>query len=165
VNLFKLTHSDTLVLSHSAREVTKFLELNTAPINRKAYSNSGPSYLFNGWVRKNKFCLSRKINRPDNFLPLIQGSIDETSLGSILFINYRLFPSTLYFLLFWSVLTCMIAVFFLVIHNMLVYGLVSLGLGVVNYLITFAKFHRETKKTRSLLQDFFNQPHKYTITE
>ena len=163
--MIRLSRSETLVLSHSAKEIRRLLELNTRPVAGHYANDRFSKHLFNGWVRKNKFCLSRRIKQPDNFIPLMQGKIDETSLGSIVFIRYRLFPSTFYFLIFWSVLTLMIALFFFVIHNLVIYGVISLGLGILNLAITIAKFRKETRKSRMLVNDFFNQPHKYTFTE
>jgi hypothetical protein len=52
------------------------------------------------------------ITHPDNFLPLIVGKIEATSKGSILFITYRMFPSTLFYLSFLCLMLLLASLFF-----------------------------------------------------
>jgi hypothetical protein len=152
--------NETLVLPLSRAQVCNVLDKNIRPLE-KGYRRYDPAFLFNGWIKKEKFCISRLIRHPDNFLPLINGHIDATSRGSLLYLRYRLFPSTLYFLIFWSILTVMMAVFFFVVYGLFWYGIVSLSLGAMNYLVTILKFNKEFQRTQLLIRQLFNEPNQY----
>lgn len=62
------------------------------------------SLKFNGWVKEERFRISLRVHRANNYLPLIAGEIESTSGGSILFVDYRLFPTTRMMLLLWTML-------------------------------------------------------------
>lgn len=62
------------------------------------------SLKFNGWVKEERFRISLRVHRANNYLPLVAGEIESTSGGSILFVDYRLFPTTRMMLLLWTLL-------------------------------------------------------------
>ena len=98
---------ETLVLPLPAGEVVQRLQQVTQP----SAAQEGPltagdsAILFNGQVEKQSFRLSQKIARPNNFLPFIVGTLEPTSQGCLLFVQYRLFTMTLAFLMFWLIVT------------------------------------------------------------
>jgi hypothetical protein len=59
---------------------------------------------FNGWVKEQRFRISHRVQRANNYLPLVVGEIESTSSGCILFIDYRLFPTMRMLLILWTIL-------------------------------------------------------------
>lgn len=108
--------------------------------------------MFVGKVKQYGFQLSRRVQRANNYLPLMRGHIESTSLGSIVFIRYRLFLWTFSFLVFWSVLTMIFALYFMVYEEVYVNAIVSLLLGVANYVVAVLNFHRQVKVSSKLLR-------------
>jgi hypothetical protein len=90
------SRNETIVTPLRAEEVEqRFARAtnNSLPANRE--------YLFSGWVKENRFVVSLKVTRPNNYLPRVSGQIESTSTGSILFLRSQLFPTTKMFMVFW----------------------------------------------------------------
>jgi hypothetical protein len=51
-----------------------------------------------------RFLLTIQLRRQHLFMPVVNGSVEETSKGSIVFMKYSLFPGTRLLLLFWTVI-------------------------------------------------------------
>lgn len=149
---------ETIVLTLTAEEIEEVLWFHTYPVKEGALMPEKPEieFLFNGWVRNNKFKLSRKVRSPENFLPIIHGRIEETSLGSLVFVQYSLFFSSNFFLVFWSVVTLFLTLFFIVFHNMILYGIIAFGVGVSNYVVALANFSIQVKKSSKVLHEVLN---------
>jgi hypothetical protein len=160
-------YQETLVLPFHQQETARRLRLATRPLEKGIeYTETvEENFLFNGWVGNDRFRISRKVRHPENFLPLIIGQIEGTSNGSILFVRYRLFFSAAMFLIFWSVITLLLCLFFLLIHQQYIYGLMAGGLGILNYVIATKNFHLQIRSSRKALDKALNKaeqfPHGY----
>lgn len=151
---------ETIVLPFSADEVERMLWLNVFPIKpgEDMPDKSDEVFVLNGWVKRRKFKISRRLKSPENFLPLITGSIEETSRGSLLFVHYSLFFSSVFFLFFWSAVTLFLSFFFFYFYGILLYAIISLLLGIVNYAVAVANFSIQVKKSKILLMKILNKP-------
>ncbi len=154
---------ETIVLPFSAREVYERIWKSVKPIEEGFLTFDDPDtqFLFNGWVKQDKFSISLKIARPQNFLPVITGTIEETSTGSIIFVKYRMFPVSKAFLLFWSVITLLIALFFGYVDRY-VFAAVSVCLGVSNYAVAAANFSIQVRRSSRVLRSLFYKIDKYS---
>ncbi len=146
---------ETLVLPWPEQETASKLKQATRPLEKGVeYPDAvEKSFLFNGWVKENRFRISRKIKHPENFLPLIIGSIEGTSAGSIVFVQYRLFFSSAIFLIFWSVTAVFLCFFFLIFYKNYIHSAVSALLGVLNYIVATKNFHLQIKSSRKALNE------------
>lgn len=75
----------------------------------------------------------------------MSGRIESSSMGSIVFIKYRLFLWTLSFLIFWSILTSLFALYFFLYERIYINAAFSLLLGIANYVIAVLNFHKQVK--------------------
>lgn len=152
--------SETIVLPYDAAEVKKrLIEVIRPPQNkhRQAEEEIAPSkYLFNGIFENDQFTISQIIKQPENFLPLISGKVEATSVGCIIFLKYRMFFSTNMFLGFWSVITFFMTLLFVIGYNNYLYATVCLGFGVVNYSIAIANFNVQIRKSKKILDQVLN---------
>lgn len=150
--------SEILVSRLETEQVLERISSATIQEDSTVYSipQSGSSFLFNGKIKANSFFISEKVAKADSFLPLIAGKLESTKKGSILFLDYRFFPSTVFFLGFWSVITALLTVFFLVVHQNWVYSLASFSVGAINYLFALSNFKRKVKKSQELLHQMLD---------
>ena len=139
--------SETLVLPYDASELQARLTKVIRPVRNKYQQKTGEN---------DEFTISRIIKQPENFLPLITGKIEATSVGCILFLKYRMFFSTNLFLGFWSVVTFLMTLLFVMGYNNYLYATVCFGFGVVNYSIAVANFNIQVRQSKKLLNKVLN---------
>ncbi|MDF9800419.1 hypothetical protein OKW21_005682 [Catalinimonas alkaloidigena] len=146
---------ETIVSSYEAQQLSERLWNVTEPTRSGEWMPDvrDEALYFNGWVKKEHFKLSRKVSRANNFLPMISGKIESSSMGSIVFIRYRLFMWTLSFLIFWSVLTGVFALYFFIYERIYINAIFSLLLGVANYVIAILNFHKQVKLSSRILHE------------
>jgi len=146
---------ETVVTSFDSEEVYRRLWSVTEPTGDEEWEPDvdEDQLLFNGHVDKNTFRLSRKVKRANNFLPLMRGRVESTSLGSIVFIRYRLFLWTLSFLIFWSILTTLFALYFLIYEKIYINAAFSILLGLANYVIAVLNFRKQVRISSSALRE------------
>ncbi len=152
--------TETMVLPFGMNEVRNRLKAATLSVNKaddveEQKINPDHTILFNGRIVDNKFTVSLKIKHPQNFLPLVKGNIEPTTFGSIVFLKYKLFFSTNLFLIFWSILSFLLTLFFLIAYHKHLYAFLCLLFGISNYLITMANFNKQVKKTHDVFHRLF----------
>ena len=148
------TEQETLVLPVSAGEAAHRLREATQLSTAREPSSVAPNpFVFNGQVKKRSFRLSRKITRPNNFLPFITGRIEPTSQGCLLFVQYRLFTMTTAFLVFWLLVTFGFGYFLARYEQLYHYAALSAGMGLVNYGVAVLNFKKQVTISRRLLRE------------
>lgn len=115
--------------------------------------NLEQSYPFRGSIQESNFRIARKVTYPESFMPLIDGKIEPTSKGSILFVDYTLLKSTRIFMTAALIFTFLIGVFFLLAERNLWYFLASLGVMGMGYGVTWLSFQQKVKICRELLEE------------
>jgi hypothetical protein len=150
-------HSEVLVSTLKKEEILKRLHSVTKNENFLDYNiNSNNVQLFNGNIGKSRFRISLVINRADSFLPLIKGEIESTPSGSILFLEYSLFPGSVFFLGFWTILTAVLALIFTFLVGKIYLAVISLALGIGNYWFAWAHFKRKIKISQGIFLGLLN---------
>jgi hypothetical protein len=151
---------ETIILPYPAREARRRLQRLTRPVGEGlAYTTTEErQFLFNGLLKGERFRISRKLVRPENFLPLLVGHIEATSVGCLVFVRYRLFFATAMYLVFWSVVCVLMGLFFLIHQEAWGYAAIAFGLGFIQYLIAIKNFSLQVKRSRTALdQAFFSE--------
>ena len=151
-------HTETLVSVLSKKEVLGHLMRVTREVN---FLDSRTQYLpesikFNGIIGQEGFRISKVVRRGETFLPLVQGEVEATPLGSIIFLRFQLFPATIFFLAFWSLVLLGFSIFYFFGVKNINYGLLCLGLGLANYLMGMFFFHRQVRLTRKVFHELIN---------
>lgn len=153
-------HSEVLVSSLSKKEVEGRLEKETQDVNFLDFERRIlKGFKFNGKVESDFFRLSLAINKPDSFLPLILGKIEQTPKGCILFLKYRLFPSSTFFLGFWTVVTIALSVFF-GLSEKPIYAGFSLFACFGNYYFAWNYFKMKIKISQQIFHRILNLDNK-----
>ncbi|PSL00465.1 hypothetical protein [Cecembia rubra] len=151
------SHSEVLVSSLSKEEVMERLDLVTKDANFLEYElKENQGYQFNGTLSEDSFSLSLVITKADSFLPLIKGKLEATPKGSILFLQYSLFPGTIFFLGFWSVVTVILAIFFAMVSVKYILSGISLAVGIGNYLFAWNHFKRKIRVSQEIFHELLN---------
>lgn len=116
----------------------------------------GKQKLFNGSIGTADFRLSQVLRKGDTFLPLLLGRVEATPRGCLLFIRYRLFPSAVFFLAFWTVVLLSFSAFYLFVEQQYAYGALCFALALGNYAAAVFFFQRQLGRCRQLFQDVIN---------
>jgi hypothetical protein len=150
-------HSEVLVSSWTKEEVMERVDLVTRDANFLEYElEKNKGYQFNGTLGRDSFRLSLVITKADSFLPLIKGKLESTPKGCILFLRYSLFPGSVFFLGFWSVMTVILAIFFAMVAGNFLFSGISLAVGIGNYLFAWNHFKRKIKISQEIFHELLN---------
>jgi hypothetical protein len=144
---------ETIVCGEMPQNMLGRLHDVTRPVdNWQETTVKGKAYPFRGIIRNDKFSVTTLPKGPGNFVPMIDGSFEDTSTGCILTLRYRLLPGTMRFLIFWSVGTLLITAFFTILYQAYWYAAITLALGVVNYILTLESFKAQVRNSRRKLR-------------
>ncbi len=140
----------TLVSGLESKEVLNKILCFTQTVEYEPIDNEP---VFKGVVRNDDFRISLVNLPPHNALPLVIGHVEDTPHGSIIFLTFRLFPSSNLYL--WSsfslCLFCSLVFYFLA--HLPTAGITSILVGLANYIILIVNFHRKTEITLTKFQE------------
>ncbi|AWW33173.1 hypothetical protein DN752_13050 [Echinicola strongylocentroti] len=145
-------HSEVLVSSMTCEDVIARLESVTKDVDYLSGTLVGQQeeQLFNGKINEDSFRLSKVVKRADSFLPLIKGKIEPTRAGCIIFLDYQLFPGASFFMVFWSIVTLVMGMFFLFGQEEPMFAAVSFAVGLGNVFFAWSHFKRKVKKSQQI---------------
>jgi hypothetical protein len=160
VNIFP-KYSEVLVSPFSCEEVIRKIELVTKSVDYLDYPiNREDKFRFNGRIDNRQFRLSLIIRQADSFLPLIHGKIEPIKNGCLLFLSYSLFPSSIFFLAFWGVVTFLMALFFIFYQNQWLYAAFCLLAGAGNFLFAWSYFKTKLKQSQVIFHEMLSLQEK-----
>jgi hypothetical protein len=145
------SRSETIVTPLSAEEIVQRF---TKAINSRLPATQ--DHLFSGWVKENRFMISLRVTRPNNYLPRVAGQIESTSTGSILFLRSQLFPTTKMFILFWC-LFILLAGLVIGFQSKNWFYLIS-GFALIGFInwVVFSNFVIQYRLTRKAIEQTLN---------
>lgn len=150
--------SETLVSSLSKEEILHRLEKVTKNVNYlDIETQKEDNYKFNGVIQENGFSISLIIKKADSFLPLIKGRIESTKTGIILFLDYTLFPGSVFFLAFWSVICLALSGLFSSLIPKPELATAIFLIGAFNYWFAWAHFKRKVRFSQNLFYELLNE--------
>jgi hypothetical protein len=150
-------HSETIVSALSKEEVLGHLIRVTKEVNfLDARTLQDPKIRFNGMIGQEGFRISKAVKKGDSFLPLIIGEVESTPRGSIIFLRYRLFPGTIFFLAFWSIILLAFTAFYFGVLGSVEKGSICLALALLNYALGIFFFRRQVKISREVFHELIN---------
>lgn len=142
--------TESLLVSLSGNEIIDRIASVTT-LRQSNPSKPGVEILFSGITRADHFSVSLLLNRPVTFIPRVHGEFEDAASGSVLFLEYSMFPATRLYLAFWTLFTILAAaVLYLQYHQPWVAALVML-VAVVSLWIARANFLFHVRRTRKLL--------------
>ena len=150
---------ETLIYPFSSEraEALLFNRTKDPSTEKEEVEIAGKDYLFDGIVKDGKYSVSVIIKYHQNFIPVIEGHIEKTSLGCIIHSKYRLFFSTRVLLGFWSILTFALGVLYLFINPQLTHAIFAFAIGLGNYIIAYSNFKMHQKRSRRVLLSVFKE--------
>jgi hypothetical protein len=155
MNLWPI-YTETIVLSYDRQTLLVKLDEAVRRVSegpRMDNPKEDKEKLFNGVLNESGFRISKRIKHAENFLPLISGQIESASGGSILFLTYKCFFSTLMFLGFWSIITLIAGFVFIFPGENFSTGLSLVAFGVGQYILSMFFFYRQVNISRKVLFD------------
>ncbi|MCS7005121.1 MAG: hypothetical protein NZM38_07320 [Cytophagales bacterium] len=146
-----LQKSTILVLPFSRDEFLDKLAKSTLTTCRNHSSSQSESYLFCGKIDKQKFKILRKSVHGVTFLPILEGYVEDTKRGCIVFLHYKLFNNIKQFFFFALLfILCVSGYFFFIkeepMNTFLCFLFISL-----NYAVAHVNFRRQVRLTHQEL--------------
>ncbi len=139
--------TETYISDYSVSEVADRVS------NDLAFEDQETKNWFKGTASDASFEISLILKRPNNFVPMISGLIEKEADGkSIILVKYELFPATKKFLLFWTILTILLTLFFAIPYHAYLYAAITFSACLVNYIITRENFNIQVRKSRRALK-------------
>ncbi|MGB3183158.1 MAG: hypothetical protein WBB45_17325 [Cyclobacteriaceae bacterium] len=152
--------TEMLILPYSEKEVRRRLYGVVYPLSHHqpmAAGKEDSDFIFNGQVKKERFSISRRVRHSNSFLPLVNGKVEETRSGSIVYLSFSLFPSTKAFLWFWLAVSVLLTIVFLLRKDFL-YSSLGLASGIFCYIVASVSFRRALRDTRNVLLPVLTEP-------
>jgi len=143
---------ETILLAINQKQLIEMFERHIKPVKKNFDKGDSKGYLFNGVWNDNEFSISLKLKIANNFIPIIHGKYMDSEEGIFIQLTYELFPATKKLLMFWTVLTLLITSFFIVLYQAWMYGAISLGFCLVNYILSIENFKTQTRKSKRMLE-------------
>lgn len=137
----------TISQGHFHENLKKFIK----PLKGEEQEENQKYFLFNGIWDSDSFSISLKLKISNNFIPIIHGTFLTSDEGTLIRLTYALFPATKKLLMFWTILTLLITAFFIGIHQAWLYGAISFGFCLVNYILSRENFRIQVRKSRRML--------------
>lgn len=148
--------SRTLVTILTPDEV--YQRLGEATTNNQLVQNRivAQKIAFVGTVQPEMFRISRKVSRPNNFLPLVRGRVEPTPSGCIIFMKSFLFPSTRTYLVFWLLFVLVAGIIVSRQYESPFVLAAPLFLDLAILWISWANFRMQLRLTMKVLDDVLN---------
>lgn len=153
-------HTEILVSSLKCGEVVRRLDAVTRDVNFLDVEDYHSEKKFNGKVNSDHFHLSLEVDSGDSFLPLIKGKIEPTKAGCIIFLEYKLFPGSIFFLYFWMIVTTLMGLFFLFVEQEWLFSMLSFGVGIGNLAFAWSHFNRKVIKSQKIFHEMLSLQRK-----
>ncbi len=138
---------ETMVLPADGATVMAFVRQKTQTTAEEATGR-----VFKGVVGPDTFTVTLRVTRAQIMIPQVRGEVADTSTGCILFLTYRFFPNTNFFLAFWTVVSFLLALVFLGPAGNYLYGCLALAFCIGNYAVALANFSIHRKQIKAALE-------------
>ena len=149
---FYPSEKETRLVSISDEQLYEKFEKHIKPLKVKAQSEESKDFLFVGVWNKEGFSLSLKLKIANNFIPIINGNFLMSEDGILIKMTYGFFPATKKLLMFWTILTLSITLFFVGIYQAWLYGAISFGFCLVNYILSIENFKIQVRKSKRMFE-------------
>jgi len=139
-------------------EIIRRMELAVKPVKFQSFENRSlgnieeDAFLFNGKVSKAGFSISQIVSRPNNFLPLIKGKVEGGDSGSLVHLEFSLFPSVKYFLFFWILLMLLFSIISFVQRDDILTIIFPIIILVASYALIISRFNDAYMRSRKELR-------------
>jgi hypothetical protein len=140
--------SETLIVGHDWDVVLQRLAAASSPEIIQLGRTPSP---LTGWIKDDRFQLMVRQRRPNSFTPVIEGKIDPTSSGCIIFLSYKLMPVTRMYLTLWTAIVLLSAAILLFHYRDLTLGLGALAMLLLIHVIAWANFKLHKRPLHDLI--------------
>jgi hypothetical protein len=147
---------ETRLVTIPEQQLHKNLDKFIKPVRSEAIEDQQKEYLFNGTWSSETFSISLILRISNNFVPIITGELLPSEEGVLVKLTYRMFPATKKLLLFWTVVTLLRTLFFTLVHQAWLYGAISFGFCIVNYILSRENFKIQVRKSRRMVEKLFS---------
>ena len=140
--------SKTLIVAHDWQEVLQRLQDVTAT---QVNEGGGPEKKLTGWVKDDRFQLVIRQRRLNAFMPMVEGRIDPTSTGCLIFLRYKLMPITRMYLILWTFIAILSGISLTIYYDTIFVSLATIGIIALIYGIAWGNFRIHQKPLHDII--------------
>ena len=140
--------NETLIVVHDWDEVLQRLGKITTS---ERLSKQQPEKILAGWIKDDRFQLLIRQRRPNSFMPMVEGRIDPTSTGCLIFLQYRLMPVTRMYLVLWTIIASVSGIFLAIYYNNVLLTPAAIGIIFLVYIIAWGNFRLHQKPLHDVI--------------
>lgn len=118
---------------------------------------STQDFVFRGLIREGCFYLIPYRPYPEHFQPRLVGHIEETSLGSIIFLRFKLLAGTVFFAALSALIFLIVAAVFLFLQKNVWTALITLLLFAGSYAVMLLNFQQKARIAQQLFNEVINE--------
>ena len=134
-----------------ARDCEAVLQRFTKATTTRVGEVGAPSKVLAGWIKDDRFQLILRQRRPNSFMPMVEGRVDPTSTGCLIFLRYKLMPITRMYLVLWTIIALGSGLFLAIFYARFLISLASLGTVMLIHGIAWANFKIHHKPLRDVI--------------
>jgi hypothetical protein len=140
--------NETLIVAHDWDVVLERLSaVTTDQVNYEGRTLK----ILAGWIKDDRFQLLIRQRRPNSFMPLVEGKIEPTSTGCLIFLQYRLMPITRMYLVLWTIIALISGAFLATYYRNLLLALASVAIIALIHGIAWANFKIHVKPLHDVI--------------
>lgn len=144
-------YEETKLVALSQEQLIDHLNKFIKPLKGDLSERESKDFIFNGIWNEDEFSISLILKISNNFIPIIKGDFLSSDEGTLIRLSYELFPATKKLLLFWTIVTLLITLFFIGLYQAWIYGAISFGFCLVNYILCIENFKIQFRKSKKML--------------
>jgi hypothetical protein len=150
-------YKEQLISKYPPTEVLRRLEITVKPVKKQSFHNQKLDgeeqelFLFNGLISGKSFSISKVVDKPDNFLPLINGKVLPFEQGSRVLVQYSLFKSVNWFFGFWFFLLLALTLIAYIEKQAIHWLVVPVIVQLCSYILVVARFKKGIVDSRKEL--------------
>jgi hypothetical protein len=144
--------SETIVVAHDWNEVLQRLNSITSP---QVVHPGNPPTVLAGWIKDDRFELVVRQRRSNSFMPVVEGRIDPTRNGCIIFLRYRLMSFTRVYLILWTVIALVSGICLTIYYNNVFVGLATVLIVALLHAVAWANFKMHMRPLHDIIFKVF----------
>ena len=110
-------------------------------------SRDKAEYVFNGKVSMTSFRITKKLTTANSFVPEMIGEIEPTRTGCLIFIKYKMLPSSIFLLAFTSLLFLCVFAFLFFVRQDYALAIIAFVSVIFSYFVALSNFHKLVKSS------------------
>ncbi len=132
------------------------LILRFSSLVKTSEDSSEQQFIFQGSWNNEGFTISQILKKANKYTPVIAGEITVIEDGLLINVRFSLSRMAKRRLLIFTIVALALTAFFILGYNSWLYGIITFGIAMVNYILAREHFDAQANKSRHALKRLFS---------